>query len=47
MLVCPSHHAAIHGCDAPFDFRSVSFAFPFEPERVQLNKHLPTWAEAA
>jgi 5-methylcytosine-specific restriction enzyme A len=46
MLVCPSHHAAIHGCDAPFDFRSGAFAFPFEPERVQLNEHLPIWAEA-
>jgi 5-methylcytosine-specific restriction enzyme A len=47
MLVCPSHHVAIHSCDAPFGYRSGAFDFPFEPERIQINEHLPIWAQAA
>lgn len=44
MLVCPNHHAAIHRTDAPFDFRTGTYAFPFESEPVQLNHHLPVWS---
>jgi 5-methylcytosine-specific restriction protein A len=39
-LVCPNHHAAIHGCDAPFDFESLSFDFGAFREPLKLNSHL-------
>jgi hypothetical protein len=33
LLLCPNHHRAIHGCDAPYDFEKLGFVFPnhFEP----------------
>lgn len=40
-LVCPNHHAAIHGCDAPFDFGDMSFNFDTQREPLQANLHLP------
>ena len=44
MLVCPNHHAAIHRTDTPLDFRTGTYPFPFAPEAVQLNEHLPIWS---
>ena len=40
-LVCPSHHVAIHRCDAPLDFRDLAFDFQNFREPLQLNQHLP------
>lgn len=40
-LLCPNHHRAVHGCDAPFDFADMSFDFGGHRERVLLNQHLP------
>ena len=39
-LVCPNHHAAIHRCDAPFDFHERAFLFPDHSEPLALNRHL-------
>jgi 5-methylcytosine-specific restriction enzyme A len=39
-LICPNHHAAVHGCDAPFDFREGWFDFGSHVERLALNAHL-------
>lgn len=39
-LVCPNHHAAIHGCDAPFDFGDLTFDFGSHREVLHLNTHL-------
>jgi hypothetical protein len=33
-------HAAVHGCDAPFDFRDGWFDFGSHVERLTLNAHL-------
>ena len=40
VLVCPNHHAAIHRCDAAFDFTDWSFVFPDHREPLQLSQHL-------
>jgi 5-methylcytosine-specific restriction protein A len=40
VLVCPNHHAAIHRCDAPFDYADMAFVFPKNRGRLQLNLHL-------
>ncbi len=40
-LICPNHHAAIHRCDAPLDFRDLAFDFQSFREAVHLNSHLP------
>jgi hypothetical protein len=39
-LVCPNHHRAVHGCDAPFDFRRMAFDFGTRQEMLKLNEHL-------
>lgn len=39
-LICPNHHAAIHGCDAPFDFGDLAFDFGTHREALTLNFHL-------
>lgn len=39
-LVCPNHHAAIHRCDAVFDFRDMAFVFPRYRGMLRLNSHL-------
>lgn len=39
-LVCPNHHAAIHGCDAPFDFGDQTFDFGGVRERLRVDRHL-------
>lgn len=44
MLVCPNHHAAIHHCDAPFDFETGAFVFDEHRELLRLNAHLPLWS---
>jgi hypothetical protein len=48
VLVCPSHHAAIHQVDAPFDFADLAFDFrkgnTHCREPLLLNSHLPTAA---
>jgi 5-methylcytosine-specific restriction enzyme A len=40
VLICPNHHAAIHHCDAPFDFQDYSFDFADHRESLALNIHL-------
>lgn len=40
VLVCPNHHAAIHRCDAAFDFNDMAFVFPNYRGLLQLNKHV-------
>lgn len=40
VLVCPNHHAAIHGCDACFDFGDMSFDFGTHRIALGLNQHL-------
>lgn len=40
VLVCPNHHAAIHGCDAVFDFGDMSFDFGSHREPLLENLHL-------
>jgi 5-methylcytosine-specific restriction protein A len=40
VLVCPNHHAAIHRCDAVFDFNDMAFVFPSYRGVLQLNAHL-------
>lgn len=40
VLICPNHHAAIHRCDAPFDYSDYSFVFRRHRERLRDNKHL-------
>jgi 5-methylcytosine-specific restriction protein A len=39
-LICPNHHAAVHRCDAPFDFGDLSFSFQDHRERLQTPGHL-------
>ena len=41
-LICPNHHAAIHRCDAPLDFKDLAFDFQSFREAVQVNFHLPS-----
>jgi hypothetical protein len=40
ILICPNHHAAVHRCDAPFDFDDLSFVFPDHREQLRLRDHL-------
>lgn len=40
VLVCPNHHAAIHRCDAPFDYEDLVFGFSSHREELRLNLHL-------
>ena len=40
VLVCPNHHAAIHRCDAAFDFKDMAFVFPTSRGVLQVNTHL-------
>lgn len=39
ILICPNHHSAIHGCDAPLDYKDMSFDFGKHKEKVQITKH--------
>ena len=39
-LICPNHHAAIHQCDAPFDFGDHAFIFGTRREPLRLDLHL-------
>jgi 5-methylcytosine-specific restriction protein A len=40
ILVCPNHHAAIHRCDASFDFEDMAFVFPNYRGTLRINNHL-------
>lgn len=40
VLVCPNHHAAIHRCDASFDFEDMAFVFPSYRGTLRINSHL-------
>lgn len=40
VLICPNHHSAIHGCDAPFDYRDFAFEFGAHREQLRINHHL-------
>lgn len=40
VLVSPNVHAAIHRCDAPFDFSSGTFLYPNHREGLLVNRHL-------
>lgn len=39
-LICPNHHAAVHSCDAPLDFKNGWFDFGSHVEHLMLNSHL-------
>lgn len=39
VLICPNHHSAIHGCDAPLDYADLSFDFGNHREKIQLASH--------
>ena len=39
-LLCPNHHRAVHLCDAPFDFKTLSFDFGGRREGVRVDGHL-------
>ena len=41
VLICPTHHAAVHQADAVFDFRDLAFRFANGlVEELSLNEHL-------
>ena len=40
VLICPNHHSAIHGCDAHFDYRDMTFEFGNRREALRINHHL-------
>lgn len=40
VLVCPNHHAAIHRCDAAFDYAEMAFVFATHRATLDLNWHL-------
>jgi 5-methylcytosine-specific restriction protein A len=40
VLVCPNHHAAIHKCDAVFDYADMAFVFPKYRGVLQTNSHI-------
>lgn len=39
VLICPNHHAAVHGCDAPLDYADMTFNFGNHKEPLQLVLH--------
>jgi 5-methylcytosine-specific restriction protein A len=39
ILICPNHHVAIHGCDAPLDYADMAFDFGSYREGLQLRLH--------
>lgn len=39
ILICPSHHVAIHGCDAPLDYADMAFDFGKHREPLRLILH--------
>ena len=39
VLICPNHHSAIHGCDAPLNYDNFSFDFGNHQEEIKLSKH--------
>lgn len=39
ILICPNHHTAIHGCDAPLDYSDLAFDFGNHRESLQLVLH--------
>ena len=39
VLICPNHHSAIHGCDAPLDYADLSFDFGNHREKIQIANH--------
>ncbi|HEU0143831.1 MAG TPA: HNH endonuclease [Nitrososphaera sp.] len=39
VLICPNHHSAIHGCDAPLDYSDMAFDFGNHRESLQLVFH--------
>lgn len=39
VLICPNHHSAIHGCDAPLDYADLSFNFGRHSERIRISNH--------
>jgi 5-methylcytosine-specific restriction protein A len=40
VLLCPSHHVAVHRGNAPFDYAGLAFVFPNHREPLQHNHHL-------
>lgn len=40
VLLCPNHHRVVHRCDAPLDYRDLSFVFGDRREPLSLNSHL-------
>lgn len=40
VLLCPSHHVAVHRCNAPFDYGELAFVFTNHREPLMYNAHL-------
>jgi hypothetical protein len=40
VLLCPSHHVAVHRCNGPFDYGEGAFVFPNHGEPLRYNEHL-------
>lgn len=40
VIICPNHHAAIHRCDAPLDYKDLAFDFGSHRETLKVNFHL-------
>ncbi len=40
VLLCPSHHVAVHRCNAPFDYGELAFVFTNHREALRYNEHL-------
>jgi hypothetical protein len=38
--LCPSHHVAVHRCNAPFDYGELAFVFTNHREPLKYNAHL-------
>jgi len=44
VLLCPSHHVAVHRCNAPFDYGELAFVFTNHGEPLRYNAH---WLRSA
>ena len=40
VIICPNHHAAVHSCDAVFDYSDLAFDFGKHREPLRINLHL-------
>jgi hypothetical protein len=40
VLLCPSHHVAVHRCNAPFNYAELAFVFTNHRGPLKDNSHL-------